>query len=143
MESIDSGSAGKNLSKLLKRVEAGESFELTRYGKVVALLGPPVGEGVLMKEVGEVGEVGELKVHQPIKADEVDDWGLPKTELDPPNPEPLKPMRKAEPEGKPQIKTMGDGPAAPEPQRVVDSMKPYVRPIGLSKSQQSKGNYDR
>lgn len=66
MERFDLSEARKRLPELATRAASGESFEFTRYGKLVAVLGPPVEEGVLMEEVAEVGD---LKVHQPIKAD--------------------------------------------------------------------------
>jgi antitoxin (DNA-binding transcriptional repressor) of toxin-antitoxin stability system len=38
MEEIDTGTAGKTLSKLIARVQEGETFLLTRYGKPAAML---------------------------------------------------------------------------------------------------------
>lgn len=44
---ISTGQAGKQLGALVERVLAGESFELTRYGRTVALLVPYVPEDAL------------------------------------------------------------------------------------------------
>lgn len=41
MVEVTTAEAKKGLSELLKRVQAGESITITRYGKAVATLNPP------------------------------------------------------------------------------------------------------
>ena len=141
MESIDSGAAGKQLGKLLKQVAAGESFEITKYGKVVAVLGPPTNPTVAyMDHIQQVHDEGARKRIAKAKPDpdrlrantandpnlmapttsseEVDDWGLPVEK----------------PAGM-EMGTSKKGAIANEPK--------YREPLGLSKSQQAGGKYER
>ena len=63
-----------HLSRLLKRVENGESFSITNRGKVVAIMVPPcdVGQG---KANDAYGQLIELRAKFPIgTVREVTDW---------------------------------------------------------------------
>ncbi len=53
MESVGTYELKGNLSKLLERVERGESITITRRGKPVAVLGPPTVEKPDVKKVIE------------------------------------------------------------------------------------------
>ena len=53
MESVGTYELKGNLSKLLERVERGESITITRRGKPVAVLGPPTVEKPDVKNVIE------------------------------------------------------------------------------------------
>ena len=74
MTEIGVREAKTHLSRLLKRVENGESFSITNRGKVVAIVGPPC-------EVGQVkvndaySQLIELRAKFPIgTVREVIDW---------------------------------------------------------------------
>ena len=74
MTEIGVHEAKTRLSKLLKRVENGESFSITNKGKIVAIMVPPT-------EVGQVkandayGRLIELRAKFPIgTVREVTDW---------------------------------------------------------------------
>ncbi len=51
METVGTYELKGNLSKLLARVEQGESITITRRGKPVAVLGPPTAERPDVKRV--------------------------------------------------------------------------------------------
>lgn len=64
MERIPHRELRNSSSEILRRVAAGESFEITNHGTVVAVLGPPpdlVGELRIVKPATRKGGWGDLK----------------------------------------------------------------------------------
>ena len=74
MTEIGIHEAKTRLSKLLKRVENGESFSITNKGKVVAVMVPP-GDVGQIKANEAYGQLIELRAKSPIgTVREVTDW---------------------------------------------------------------------
>ena len=75
MTEIGVREAKTHLSRLLKRVENGESFSITNRGKVVAVMVPPGDDVGQVKAHEAYGQLIELRAKFPIgTVREVTDW---------------------------------------------------------------------
>lgn len=153
---IDVANARKTLGNLVASIAKGEvdGIVITRYGKPMAMLGPVL----IASNIDSARSRGHFDVSGDWKVDEGGaEAKVPRkpkpsgpstaVELDPPNPEPLEPMRKAGIEYE-----VVEEHAGPEGERVVDEAKlmsaAVPRPAwkaagGLSKKEQAGGKYDR
>ena len=178
---IDVTAARAQLTKLTDRAAAGEVFELTKRGKVVAVLGPPAAGFVtpditkpVVEKKASVPTASDVEVSATIAevttsaegGELVDDWGLPlgpkvatvesspmavagevtkshtegditvidEMKVDSVSVHDVKKLQEnfERASGQPAL-----DPPNPEP------LKPWKAPMGLSKSQQAGGKYER